>query len=219
MAKVWKDAYFTPADKTKLLIALAIADYSNENGYAWPAIETLAHKARTSTRGAQEACREMEKDGMLRVQFAGGRNGTNLYYLTPATVAPPCNGAALKAAEEAALGCTQSVRKQRNHQEPSEFIFTDEQKTNLNTKTTLDKPPTLSEAVTYGATIGFDAKGVEAWWDHFESNGWKVSGKTPMKNWQAAMRTGKRVSTTLPTPKRNGNKPAKEIDWDKQERL
>jgi hypothetical protein len=24
--------------------------------------------------------------------------------------------------------------------------------------------------------------------DHFESNGWRVGGRTPMKNWQAGLR-------------------------------
>lgn len=28
----------------------------------------------------------------------------------------------------------------------------------------------------------------EKWFDHFESNGWKVGGKAPMKNWQASIR-------------------------------
>ena len=28
----------------------------------------------------------------------------------------------------------------------------------------------------------------ESFFDHYESNGWRVGGKTPMKNWEAAMR-------------------------------
>ena len=28
----------------------------------------------------------------------------------------------------------------------------------------------------------------EKFHDHFESNGWKVSGKTPMRDWQASVR-------------------------------
>lgn len=119
IGKIWSDAYFGQADKTKLLVALALADFANEDGFSFPSIDSLAKKARTSLRSVQEVCREMELDGMLSITIAGGRNGTNLYRLTPATVAPPRIGAALKAAEEAALGaaldCTQSVRK---HQKP-----------------------------------------------------------------------------------------------------
>lgn len=33
---------------------------------------------------------------------------------------------------------------------------------------------------------------VDPWYDHFDSNGWLVGGKAPMKDWHAAMRNGKR---------------------------
>lgn len=35
----------------------------------------------------------------------------------------------------------------------------------------------------------------EAFWDHFESNGWKVGGKTPMEDWNAAARNWARNET------------------------
>lgn len=117
---VWDDCYFTSSDKAKLLVALAIADSArSEDGKAWPSIDYLARKSRTSQRGVQEACREMEKDGKLRVQIGAGPHGTNVYLLlfTPAAIAPPatispCN----EAAEETPEDCTQTVR---NRQEPS----------------------------------------------------------------------------------------------------
>ena len=62
--------------------------------------------------------------------------------------------------------------------------------------------PTLHEAVSYGAEIGMDAVDVENWFDHFQSNGWKVSGKAPMKDWRAGLRNGKRM-----LPKLNGTAP------------
>jgi hypothetical protein len=52
--------------------------------------------------------------------------------------------------------------------------------------------PTRDEAKVYAAELKFE--GWEAWYDHFESNGWKVSGKAPMKDWRAAMRNGKRMA-------------------------
>jgi len=63
------------------------------------------------------------------------------------------------------------------------------------------KTPYLSEAIAYGADIGMSSEEVKSWFDHFESNGWKVSGKTPMKDWKAAMRNGKRYAQTFSTPK------------------
>jgi hypothetical protein len=51
-----------------------------------------------------------------------------------------------------------------------------------------DKIPPTSEAVNaYSAKIGANVDG-NAFCDHYEAKGWKI-GKTPMKNWQAAVRT------------------------------
>lgn len=52
--------------------------------------------------------------------------------------------------------------------------------------------PTLEQAKSYGASIGMINGDVEGWYDHFESNGWRVGGKAKMTDWQAAMRNSKR---------------------------
>jgi hypothetical protein len=138
LAQVWADPYYSHSWKSELLIALALADFARkEDGKAWPGIEALARKARTSPRCAQIACKRLESAGKLRIIKGGGVHGTNAYFLlfSPATVAPlqplhPRNEAAdeaavpapdeapVPAADEAAVpaadGCTQTVR---NHQE------------------------------------------------------------------------------------------------------
>jgi hypothetical protein len=60
--------------------------------------------------------------------------------------------------------------------------------------------PSREESKEYGAEIGMDSAAVDGWYDHFESNGWKISGKTLMKDWKAALRNGKRYA-----PHINGN--------------
>jgi len=52
------------------------------------------------------------------------------------------------------------------------------------------KTPTPQQVTEYAAEIGFALDG-EAFCDFYISKGWKV-GQTPMKNWQAAVRTWKR---------------------------
>lgn len=52
--------------------------------------------------------------------------------------------------------------------------------------------PTLEDAIAYGTEIKMPQSDVESWYDHFESNGWKVGGKAPMKDWKAALRNAKR---------------------------
>ena len=76
---VWKDDYYKEKDKTKLLVALAIADCANGDYEAYPGVEYLARKARCSARSVQEACREMEADGKLCIMEGKGVSGTNRY--------------------------------------------------------------------------------------------------------------------------------------------
>lgn len=58
------------------------------------------------------------------------------------------------------------------------------------------QPPTIEEVLFYvratDACKGWPIADVQAWYDHFEANGWKVSGKTTMKCWKAAARNGAR---------------------------
>lgn len=48
--------------------------------------------------------------------------------------------------------------------------------------------PSLEEAIAYFPSIGGTREDAEAFFDHFTSNGWKVSGKAPMKDWKASCR-------------------------------
>lgn len=52
--------------------------------------------------------------------------------------------------------------------------------------------PLPEQVTTYALLIGFKLKG-EHFCDYYESKGWLV-GKSPMKNWQAAVRTWKHNS-------------------------
>lgn len=59
--------------------------------------------------------------------------------------------------------------------------------------------PERSEVLDYADAIEMRKASAELFYDHFTSNGWKVSGKTPMKDWKAALRKWK--ATSPPTAK------------------
>jgi uncharacterized phage protein (TIGR02220 family) len=59
------------------------------------------------------------------------------------------------------------------------------------------KPESREAAHEYGAEIGMSAEAVDSWFDHFESNGWRVSGKAAMKDWRAGLRNGKRRAASF----------------------
>ena len=55
--------------------------------------------------------------------------------------------------------------------------------------------PTIGEVKAYFAEKGLKSD-PEHFYDHFESNGWKVSGKSAMKDWKAAARNWERNEST-----------------------
>ncbi len=180
MAAIWDDPYYTEKGKTKLLVALAIADNARgEDGRAWPSIEYIARKSRSSVRGVQEAIRDLEKDGKLKVIPFAGQKGTNLYVVNipPATVAPPRN----EAADEAAPGCTQIIS---NHQEPR---IKKEAASN-----SIPQPPPLSEVILFAATLDFEDAVAEGnrFFNYHAAKGWCM-GTTPIRDWRAKFRLWK----------------------------
>lgn len=79
MTRVWKHS---KQEGNGLLILLALADWANDDGYAWPSVDTLAHKARVSDRTVQRQIQKIESDGELRILEGEGPNGVHLYQVT-----------------------------------------------------------------------------------------------------------------------------------------
>lgn len=68
--------------------------------------------------------------------------------------------------------------------------------------------PTPEQVTAYALTIDYVIDG-EAFCDFYESKGWVV-GRSPMKSWEACVRTWKRMS------KKKYNKPAPSVRVDGQ---
>jgi hypothetical protein len=64
MARVWECSQHSG---TNLLMLLAIADFSDDDGTAFPAVEKLAKKCRMSKRNAQERLKELSDSGELTI--------------------------------------------------------------------------------------------------------------------------------------------------------
>ncbi len=73
------------------LVALAIADFCDDEGRAYPALGTLAKKAALSERATHSAIQDLKALGELRIEPNAGPRGVNVYFLTitPAEIAPP----------------------------------------------------------------------------------------------------------------------------------
>ena len=76
MTHVWNNS---KQSGSQLLMLLAIADYANETGKAWPSIETLAQRTRQTHRNALRIIDKIEKSGELKVELRASDYGTNVY--------------------------------------------------------------------------------------------------------------------------------------------
>lgn len=78
LSDVWNHSKATGGD---LLVLLAIADFADDKGLAWPAVETIAKKARMTDRNVRKILRRLEKSGDLVVDHRK-RNESNYYRVT-----------------------------------------------------------------------------------------------------------------------------------------
>ncbi len=92
---VWEKA---PYKDGALLLLLALADWSDDDGLAWPSVEGLAFKARMGERHARRILRTFEADGFVTVEQRGTQHRPNSYRISVAKLlalperlyCPPC---------------------------------------------------------------------------------------------------------------------------------
>ncbi|MGW2861878.1 helix-turn-helix domain-containing protein [Streptomyces sp. NPDC001205] len=65
------------------LVMLALADRSDDNGYAWPSIDDLAERTNLSPRAVQKGINNLVDIGELKVESGGGRHRSNRYRIIP----------------------------------------------------------------------------------------------------------------------------------------
>lgn len=75
-AAVWENSIHAGPH---LLMMLAIADFSDDDGQAFPAVATLAKKCRMKQRNAQTLLAALRASGELEVREGEGPRGTNLF--------------------------------------------------------------------------------------------------------------------------------------------
>lgn len=72
MTEVWENG---PDQHGELIVLLAIADWADDYGVAWPSMARLAEKARCDRRTAQRIVRRLEDKGYLSTALGGIREG------------------------------------------------------------------------------------------------------------------------------------------------
>ena len=76
MSNVWQKSEHGGAH---LLMLLAIADFADDQGRAYPSVSTLAKKCRVKPRAANYTIAELKRSGELEIKIGRGPYGANLY--------------------------------------------------------------------------------------------------------------------------------------------
>lgn len=80
MSRIWGHSHATGS---QLLVLLAIADFADDHGKAWPSVPTLAKKARISERHTQRVIKQLKDMDELAVdKKKSSQWGTNFYRIT-----------------------------------------------------------------------------------------------------------------------------------------
>ena len=151
MSKVWDCSQHAGSD---LLMLLAIADFSDDDGNAYPAVATLAEKCRMKERNCRYILRTLEASGELSIKPNAGPKGSNLYRVNLGRLGlqHSAGGQSIAGLQHSAVtpatDCRQplqhiAAKPSVNHQEPS--IYAHDAK-----KTHRSRSPSASESVDDG---------------------------------------------------------------------
>ena len=177
---------------------------ANDALECWPAESTIGRAIGSSERSVRTYLRQLIAAGSVIMVKGGGRGVSNRYRLNlptqnPETVAGFAAAEGVLNPEESAgfAGGGSVVNPATVALNPANSA--------LNPEKVADYPPISPQIPSGGARKKFQKPNVEQvrqfaesnslpigeaeqFCDHFESNGWRVGGRGPMKNWQAAFR-------------------------------
>ena len=86
MTQIWERS---PQKGTALLLLLAIADFANDEGVAYPSIARLAAKTRVSERSVHYVLKSLKASGELEISEQAGPRGCNLFRVKPTSGVQP----------------------------------------------------------------------------------------------------------------------------------
>lgn len=116
MALVWEQSQHAGSN---LLMLLAIADFADDDGRAYPAVASLAAKCRMKQRNANVILATLRQSGELAIRIGEGPRGTNLYHVLPLHSSAPLHPVAPLQRKVAPPAKECSKPLQRSADEPS----------------------------------------------------------------------------------------------------
>jgi hypothetical protein len=178
-------------------VYLWICSFADESGQCFPSINLIAEYAGVSRMTVITSIKELEKLGILshKKRKAGIENLTNLYQIEIVESIPPSQTIALPHSQMVVPPSQMVVLP------PSLMVGQGTESTLLNSNhLTVGVPtpskkfirPTIQDIENYCKERG-NSVDPERFFNFYESKGWMI-GKSPMKNWKAAVHTWEKES-------------------------
>jgi hypothetical protein len=175
-SQAWK----TPVADTKAkLVLLKLADNANDEGIAWPHIETIAAETSLCRRSVFRALTVLEDSGLI-TRHRGRNEVVYTIQKCPTDTSRSVSQTPQKCLTDTSTGVSQTLTL--NKEQSREHIGEEVEKPQRFQK------PTIPEVHAYGMTLSPRFLKAQQFVDYYESKGW-VIGKSPMKSWKAAVRT------------------------------
>jgi predicted transcriptional regulator len=175
-SQAWK----TPVTDFKAkLVLLKLADNANDQGIAWPHIETIVSDTSLCRSSVFRALDKLEELGLIT--RSRGRNEV-VYQIQkcPTDTSRSVSQTPQKCLTDTSTGVPQTLTLTK--EQSREHIGEEVEKPQRFQK------PTIPEVHAYGMTLSPRFLKAQQFCDYYESKGW-VIGKSPMKSWKAAVRT------------------------------
>jgi predicted transcriptional regulator len=175
-SQAWK----TPVTDFKAkLVLLKLADNANDQGIAWPHIETIVSDTSLCRSSVFRALDKLEELGLITRNR--GRNEV-VYQIQkcPTDTSRSVSQTPQKCLTDTSTGVSQTLTLTK--EQSREHIGEEVEKPQRFQK------PTIPEVHAYGLTLTPRFLKAQQFVDYYESKGW-VIGKSPMKSWKAAVRT------------------------------
>jgi hypothetical protein len=204
---------------------------SNAAGECWPSHETIARDIGSSGRSVRTYLGELMDKQFVEMVRGGGRGVSNRYRLklpaenaetvagfpdpegegNPEESAGFPGGGSVVNAENPALNAENPALNAENPALNAETVSAypprSPQKPSKGARNKFQKP-TVEQVRQFAETANLPVVEAEAFCDYFDSNGWRVGGRSPMKDWQAAFRNWVRRSLEFKRGASAGNGPA-----------
>ena len=194
--EVARDARLSKTDYRVLIVLFA---YTDESGMCYPKRETMSEMTGLDTRKISASTSRLQSFGWLEKHGNGGRSSPNKYRITLPDLGRVYTPETLP--DLGTLSAPKTLPDLGRGKEPTSKEEKKERKVNQKKeKKKTFKKPSILDVQAYCNSRGNNVD-PERFVDYYESKAWMV-GKSPMKNWQAAVRTWEKNNATS---RQNGN--------------